>query len=262
MKETMPMTANKVKIALLERTPTLGGWIQLGHGAIAEILGRAGFDWVCADLEHGDFDSASLAAVFRALEGTGAVPFARVQQNDTLQIRRVLDMGAAGVIVPLVDDSDAARRAVAAARYPPAGRRGFAYVRANAWGVDFDTYTATANRDVVVIVMIESRSAVENIDAILEVDGVDGVLVGPYDMSGSYGVIGQTSHPLVKNACRHVASACHAHGKSAGLHIVVPDEDRVRAALDDGFTFLALGMDTVFLTAGATQALVHTGLRG
>ncbi len=258
MDTTIP---NPVKKALQERRPSFGGWIQLGHGGIAEILGRAGFDWVCADLEHGDFDPASLAAVFRALAGTGAVPLARVQQNETLHIRRALDMGAGGVIVPLVDDADAARRAVAAARYPPQGVRGFAYCRANAWGVDFDAYAAGANREIAVVVMIESRAAVENIDAILSVDGVDGVLVGPYDMSGSYGVVGQTGHPLVQDACRRVSAACRAHGKSAGMHVVLPDEARIRAALDDGFTFLALGMDTVFLTAGAAQALARTGLR-
>lgn len=248
-----------VKGALLARELSVGGWMQLGHAGIAEIFGRAGFDWVCMDMEHGDCDEAAMAAAFRALSGCGAQPFARVRRNDALDIRRALDLGAAGVIVPLVNTAGEAQAAVRAARYPPDGVRGFAFCRANAWGAEFDSYAAGANDSAALVVMIESKQAVENIDAILSVEGVDGVFVGPYDMSGSYGIVGQTGHPRIRDACRAVAEACARHMKSAGLHIVVPEGDAVARAVSDGFSFIALGMDTVFLASGARRAVVEAG---
>jgi 2-keto-3-deoxy-L-rhamnonate aldolase RhmA len=247
---------NSVKVALLTRQLTIGGWVQLGHAGIAEIFGGAGFDWVCLDLEHGDCDESMMATVFRGLSGFGAQAFARVRSNDTLAIRRAADLGAAGVIVPLVNSAEEARRAVAAIRYPPDGVRGFAFCRANDWGVQFDSYAAGANSALALVVMIESRQAVENIDEILSVEGVDGVFVGPYDMSGSYGIVGQTDHPIIREACKTVSEACSRHGKSAGMHIVQPSSEAIARAISDGFTFVALGMDTVFLVSGARKAIL------
>ena len=249
------MSANPIRRALLSRRVTLGTWIQLGHPAIAEVLANAGFDWIAADMEHTDIDNAEFAALTRAMHGRQAVPLARVRENDTLAIRQVLDLGAQGVIVPLVHTAEDAERAVRAAKYPPDGVRGFCFSRMNNWGVDFTTYAAMANDDIAVVVMIESRQGVENIDAILAVESVDGVFIGPYDLSGSYGVPGQTAHELVQVGCRRVVEACQAAGKSAGMHIVIPTEANVHQALEDGFTFLALGVDTVFLNAGARNAL-------
>ena len=175
---------NPVKRALLERKVTLGTWIQLGHPAIAEILGNAGFDWIAADCEHTDIGIQGYTDLLRGMYGRGSVPLVRVRENSTMAIRQVLDAGAKGVIVPLVNTAEEARRAVAVARFPPQGIRGFAFFRANDWGVNFDEYAQNANRETVIVVMIETKEAIENIDAILAVDGVDGVLIGPYDMSG------------------------------------------------------------------------------
>lgn len=242
---------NRVKEALRARTPCLGGWAQLGHPGVAEVFARAGYDWVCADLEHGDVQSFADFA-----RGAGNTPvFARVRENATLEIRRALDCGADGVIVPLVSTREEAERAVAAAKYPPEGVRGFAFCRANNWGADFDAYAAAHNDSVCVVVMIETKRAVESIDAILSVPGVDGVLVGPYDLSGSLGVVGQTGHPLVREALQIVSAACARHDKGAGQHLVTPSAADVRAALSEGYTFLALGMDTVFLAEGASRCL-------
>lgn len=243
-----------VKNALRLRETALGGWIQIGHPGIAEIFGRAGFDWVCVDMEHGDTEG-SLPNIMRALGGYKPVPFVRVEENNVLKIRRALDMGARGIIVPLVNTPEEAKRAVAAAKYPPAGVRGFAFCRANEWGRDFDEGVVSANSELSVVVMIESRQAVENIESILAVEGVDGVFVGPYDMSGSYGVTGETEHPFIQEACRRVSKACEKRGKSAGIHIVAPTREKIIKARQDGFTFIALGMDTVFLAEGAQKAL-------
>ena len=249
------MVRNPVRKALLERKVTLGTWIQIGHGAVAEVLANAGYDWVAADCEHTDIDVALYTDLCRGMFGRGAVPMARVRENDTLAIRQMLDAGAMGVIVPLVNSADEAARAVAAAKFPPMGIRGFSFSRMNDWGNRFDDYTAHANDDIAVVVMIESKQAVENIDSILEVEGVDGVFLGPYDLTGSYGVVGQTSHPEVLAACRKVVEACTRHGKSSGLHVVDPAPEKIKQAISDGFTFIALGVDTVFLNQAAQAAI-------
>ena len=246
---------NRVKKALVEKKLCVGTWIQIGHPAVAEILANVGFDWIAADCEHADIDVENFTNIARAMHGRGVAPMVRVRENDTLAIRQMLDAGAQGVIVPLVNSADEARKAVAAAKYPPQGIRGFAFCRANDWGKNFEDYANRANQQVAVVVMIESKQAVENIDEILAVDGVDGIFIGPYDMSGSYGVTGQTAHPLIQSACAKVVDACDRHGKSAGLHVVRLDEASIKKAKNDGFTFIALGVDTVFLDQEARMAL-------
>ncbi len=249
------MFSNTVKNALLKRELCLGSWLQSSSPAMAEVMARSGFAWLATDCEHGDVSLEGFASQARAVSAFPCAPFVRVAENSTILIRRALDLGASGVIVPLVNSPDDAAKAVAAAKYPPQGVRGFAFQRANSWGLDFDAYCAKANEAVSVVAMIESKEAVESIDAILAVEGVDGVFIGPYDLSGSYGVPGQTSHSLVSSGCSKVAKACAKAGKSAGMHIVLPDEAKVSKAISEGFTFLALGMDTVFIANGAAAAL-------
>lgn len=249
------MNPNPIRQALLNRQVTVGTWIQIGHPAVAEVLANVGFDWIAADCEHTDMGIAEFAAVARGMHGRGSVPMVRVRENDTLAIRQMLDLGAMGVIVPLVNTPEEAERAVRAAKYPPAGVRGFAFHRGNDWGVDFTDYAAKANDQIAVVVMIESKQAVENIDAILAVEGVDGVFIGPYDMSGSYGIPGQTGDPIIQNACARIVEACRNAGKAAGMHVVIPTPEAIAKAVADGFTFLAVGVDTIFLDQAARNAL-------
>jgi len=249
------MPQSPVRSALLERRITIGTWIQIPHPAIAEILANAGFDWLAADCEHTDIGVAEFANLARGMHGRGPVPLVRVRENDTLAIRQMLDLGAEGVIVPLVNTAQVAEQAVKAAKYPPRGVRGFCFSRMNNWGVDFQQYAAEANDEIAVVVMIESKQAVENIDEILAVNGVDGVFIGPYDMSGSYGVPGQTDSTPVQQACKRVVDACQKAHKSAGIHVVIPTPTAVHKAIEDGFTFIAVGVDTVFLDGAARKAL-------
>ncbi len=251
----MQSTTNPVRQALLARRLSLGSWIQIGHPAAAEVLATAGFDWIAIDCEHTDIGIESFGAVMRGMHGRNCVPFARVRENDRLAIRQVLDLGARGVIVPLVNTAEEAAAAVRSAKYPPRGERGYAFCRANDHGVHFDDYVRAANDDIAVVVMIESRAGVENIDGILGVEGVDGIFVGPYDLSGSFGVPGQLEAEVVRAACGRVLEACRKQGKAAGLHVVKPSAEAIRLAVDAGYTFLALGMDTVFLDEGARLAL-------
>ena len=247
---------NKVKDALVNRKVTIGTWLQSGpYPAIAEILSNAGYDWIGIDCEHSDIDVAGFTKLARGMHGRGTVPLARVRENDTLAIRQMLDAGAQGVIVPLVNTAAEACNAVAAAKYPPEGIRGFCFARMNNFGLNFDDYAKNANDNIAVVVMIESKTAVDNIDDILSVEGIDGVFIGPYDMSGSYGITGQISHPLMQEACRKIVQACGKRSKSAGVHLVRPTSDAIIKTIDDGFTFIALGVDTVFLNEAAAGAL-------
>ncbi len=167
----------------------------------------------------------------------------------------VISLGAQGIVVPLVNTAAEAQKAVAAAKYPPQGVRGFCFSRMNNYGLNFNGYAKNANDNIAVVIMIESREAVENIDEILEVEGVDGVFIGPYDMSGSYDLTGQIDHEVIRNACRVVVDACARHHKSAGLHLVHPTPESITQTLADGFTFIAIGVDMVFLNHASSLAL-------
>jgi 2-keto-3-deoxy-L-rhamnonate aldolase RhmA len=246
---------NKIKRQLMEGKLCLGSWIQIGHPAVAEVLASTGYDWIAADMEHTDIGIQEFTAIARGLNGSESALLARVRENDTLAIRQVLDAGAAGVIVPLVNSAAEAEKAVRAATFPPAGIRGTAFFRANDYGKRFDDYMKRANDEVVVVVMIETKEAVAAIDEILAVDGVDGVFIGPYDLSLSYGIPGKTSDPVMVDAKRKIVEACRRANKAAGQHLVRLDEASIRAAIDEGFSFMALGMDNLFIESGARTAL-------
>ena len=240
--------------ALLERQVTLGTWLQINNATAAEVLANTGYDWISIDIEHTDIDIVSLTNLLRGMYGRGVAPIARVTTNDTIEIRRVLDGGAQGVLVPFVCTAEQAQRAVSAAKYPPWGVRGYSFCRANDWGINFAGDVQTANDETAVIVMIESKEGVENIGDILAVEGVDAAFIGPYDLSGSYGIPGQIQSPVVRDACRTVIEACEAANKSVGLLLVRPTPDAIRQVIEDGFTLICMGLDTVFIDEGARAA--------
>ncbi len=250
---------NKLRRALLANELTLGAWIQIGHPACAEIFGRAGFDWVCVDLEHGAIDLETMANIFRALSAFDAVPVARLPLNDPIWIHRSLDAGARALIIPMVHTAAQAESAVREAKYPPRGVRGFGYSRANVHGMDFDAYIADANDEIAMIMQIEHADAIANLDAILAVDGVDGLLIGPLDLSGSMGITGQMDHPDMVAALRKYLDACQAHKKAAGIHIVRPNADNIRQTVEAGYTLVVLGLDNVFLDDASRASLKAAG---
>ena len=258
------MTDGWFKQALRERRILIGSWLQINHPAAAEVLASAGSDWIAVDIEHTDIDITSLTELLRGMYGRSAAPIARVASNTVMDIRRALDAGAAGVLVPFVNSAEQARQAVAAAKYPPMGVRGFSFSRANNWGADFAEDARTANDTTAVIVMIESRQGAEAIEEILAVQGVDGVFIGPYDLSGSYGIPGQTQAPVVREACQRVIEAARRAGKSVGVLHVRATPEGVQQAIQDGYTLLCLGMDTTFLYDGvrAARALAQAALEG
>lgn len=251
--------ADTLRQRILNHDILLGAWMQIGHPAIAEIFARSGFDWVCVDLEHGAIDLETMTNIFRTLEHTSCTPIARLPANDPVWIHRALDAGARGLIIPMVKTAEEAEAAVREAKYPPRGVRGFGYSRANMHGMDFDTSIARANDDIAMIMQIEHKDAISNLDAILSVPDVDGLFIGPLDLSGSMGITGQMDHPDMISALKHYREACRQHGVSVGMHIVRPDEKSIRRALEEGYTLIALGLDNVFLDMSSAACLRAAG---
>jgi 2-keto-3-deoxy-L-rhamnonate aldolase RhmA len=253
------MIRNKFRKAVLSREVTLGAWMQIGHCAVAEILARASFDWVCVDLEHGAIDLETMTNIFRTLSAFDCVPVARLPLNDPVWIHRTLDAGARGLIIPMVKTAAETEAAIREAKYPPRGVRGFGYSRANMHGMDFADYIATANDEIAMIMQIEHKDAIANLEGILDVPGVDGLFIGPLDLSGSMGITGQLDHPQMVAALDRYRAICRERKVTAGMHVVRPNPANIKAALDQGYTLLALGLDNVFLDDASRACLKAAG---
>jgi len=245
---------NLVKQKLKNGKVSLGSWLTLSHGAIAEIMAESGFDWLAIDMEHSAIGIEDVEPLIRAIEASGCVPLVRLTSNDPTLAKRVMDAGSYGVIVPMVNTPDEAAKAVRSVKYPPEGARSVGLYRAQGWGEKFDDYKDTVNKESLVIVQIEHREAVENIDGILAVPGIDGVMIGPYDISGSLGVTGELNHPLVRQARQKVLAAARAAGKAAGIHVVPPIVSDVKDRVKEGFTFIAYSTDAIMLNAKCREA--------
>jgi 2-keto-3-deoxy-L-rhamnonate aldolase RhmA len=231
-----------------------GSWAGLGSPLAAELVGRAGFDWVLIDLEHGAGTEADLLGQLTAVEGTGATALVRPQSGERLRIGRALDLGAAGVVIPRLDSTAEAREAVSFLRYPPDGVRGLALLTRGArLGAVGHAAISTLNRDIVGIVQVESPGALRDAADIAAIDGVDVLFVGPADLSHSLGVPGQFGDASYRAALRSVVAACRATGKAAG--ILLYDHASFAPHLELGFTFVGLGADASFVVEGARAAL-------
>lgn len=240
--------------ALRAGRPSLGSWIQFGDRGVAEVMAKAGFDWLAIDLEHSAIDLAAAFGLIQVIDLAGCAPLVRLSANDPVQARRVMDAGAWGVIIPAVQSGAEARQIVSAVKYAPHGTRGVGLGRAHGYGASFAEYMRDSAESSVVIPMIEHKDAVERAEEILNVEGVDAVFIGPYDLSASYGVAGQLDHPLVAAAMRRTVDAARATGKVAGVHVVHPPVTQVAGRLAEGFRLIAYGGDMLFLTPAAREA--------
>lgn len=251
----MNCMASNTKQKLRQGKPALGAWMLIGHPAVAEVLAGEGFDWIGVDLEHTATDLAAVENILRAAAPTGKDVLVRLSACDAVQAKRVLDLGANGIIVPNVNSRELARQAAAVARYPRAGVRGASLCRATDYGRKFDRYVRAHNREVLVVVMLEDWRAAECADEILSVPGIDAALIGPYDLSLSLGRPGQLDHPEVKAACRRFLAACRRQGVPPGIHVVAVDAKQIRQRIAQGYRFIACGLDTLFLMHGSRAML-------
>ena len=226
---------------------TIGSWVTIGHTSVAEIMASAGFDWLVIDAEHSVIELHEIQALIQSMDLHGCPAIVRVTSNDGDLIKRVMDAGATGVMVPFVNCAADAEQAVRHTYYPPTGTRGVGLARAQGYGAAFKPYLEWLPKNAVVVVMIEHKDAVKNIDEILSVPGVDAFIIGPYDLSSSMGLPGEISHPKVQEAIALVREAGARHGKTGGIHVVEPDRDELYRQIDSGYRFLGYGLDTRML---------------
>lgn len=230
--------------------PTVGSWMQLPNASAAEIMGDAGYDWVAIDLEHGAFSLHQLPDMFRALELGGTLPLVRLAQGHVKDCKQALDAGAGGVIVPMVESAEELQMIKDACCWPPAGTRGVGFSRANLFGKYFKAYTKEAQAPLLVA-MIENIKAVDQLDKILQVEGLDAILVGPYDLSASMGITAQFDSPTFISAMERILTLCRKFGIPCGVHVVSPDPVLLKSRIYEGYRFLAYSIDSVFLSNAA-----------
>lgn len=227
-----------------------GTLLNLPSAAVAEVLARAGFDWLFIDTEHGAIGVSALVSILQAVDRDLAC-IVRVPALDVGPIKRALDLGAAGIIVPQVETAAEAAEAVRLARYSPDGERGMGLARAHGYGFTFREYVARANDEIAVVVQVEHARAVENIESIAAVEGLDAVFIGPYDLSASLGHPGDIGHPAVVAAIDRVTQSCRTAGMALG--IFGTDAGAVAAYVKRGFTLICAGVDCLLLGHGARQ---------
>ena len=244
-----------IKEKLLSEKVTIGSWITLSHPAIAEIFARAGFDWLVVDLEHSTISIEQAGELIRVIDLCGVTPLVRLTSNHPDQIKRVMDAGAHGIVVPMVNSADDAARAVAATRYAPQGNRGVGLARAQGYGAEFHDYLRWQEDGPVVIVQIEHRDALDHLETILTVTGVDGFIIGPYDLSCSMGIPGEFERPEFAEAMQRILSTGLRLGCPAGLHIVEPDVPRLRQTIAEGYRFIAYSVDIRMLDSTARAGM-------
>ncbi|MPW20533.1 4-hydroxy-2-oxoheptanedioate aldolase [Paraburkholderia sp. CNPSo 3157] len=248
----MERVQNRFKRALAQGKPQFGLWAALADAYVVELLATAGFDWLLIDNEHAPNNVRSTLAQLQAVSAYRSHPVVRPVKSDAAMIKQLLDIGAQTLLLPMIDTEEQAKAAVAATRYPPQGVRGVgsALARASRWNRVPD-YLATASDELCVLVQVETLQGLSNLDAIANVDGVDGVFFGPADLSASMGFLGKPGEPVVREAIREGIRTVHAAGKAAG--VLAPDRAFAAEYLEAGATFVAVGTDTGLLSRAAAD---------
>ena len=244
-----------LKEKLRNNKPTFGSWLTIGHPAIVEILASAGFEWLTIDMEHTTIDLAKAQELITVIQANGMEALVRVSKNEEVIIKRVLDAGANGVIVPMVKSREDAQQAVDYVKYPPVGKRGVGLARAQKYGIGFEQYKKWQEEGTVIIAQIEHIDSVRNIDDIILTPHIDGTIVGPFDLSASMGMPGEYHKQEVIDALKYVEDRCMALNKPLGFHVINPDYRDIQETLHKGYTFLAFSLDFFFLGDKAREQM-------
>jgi 2-keto-3-deoxy-L-rhamnonate aldolase RhmA len=243
---------NFVKEKLRSGDPSVGTWVQLNNPDVSEELSLLGFDWLVFDVEHGVFTLPEVQRMMQSMNDRSCVPLVRVPINEPVYFKWALDVGGYGVVVPWVNSKEDAIEAVRASKYPPEGIRGCGPRRASRYYSELSDYVKNINEEILVVMMIESQQALDNLDEILSVKGVDVAYIGPDDLSLNLGIFQQKEHPKFRAALAKVIDACDKHGVIPGMHC---NEKNINDAIAQGFHFCALNDDDTFLTMGANACL-------
>ena len=235
------------QIDMKKSIKTIGSWITLGNEGIVEIMSCVGFDWLCIDLEHSVIDYQLAQNLIITIQSKGLKAYVRIGENSSLIIKRVLDAGADGIIIPSINSAEEARKAVNSVKYPPTGMRGVGLARAQGYGFDFDEYRDKKSKEIIVIAQIEHFEAVNEIDKILEVEGLDGTFIGPYDLSGSLGKPGKFEDKEFISLLQRYEEATRKYDKINGYHVVPIDHILIQEKFNLGYNFIAYSFDGYFL---------------
>ena len=231
----------------MKNNTSIGSWITIGHSSIVEVMADAGLDWLCIDMEHTVIDFAKMQELIIAIQSKGLKAFVRIGENNSRIIKRVLDAGPDGIIVPNVKSVKEAQMAVDSFKYPPLGKRGVGLARAQGYGFDFENYRDSKTKELKLIVQIEHINAIIELDQIINTEGIDGTFIGPYDLSGSLGKTGKLDDPKVLNAINSYLSTAKKYNKLIGFHVVPIDHNLVVDKIKEGYNFIAFGFDAYFL---------------
>ena len=244
---------NILKEKLKAGKTVIGTFVQIGHPDITEMLSHAGFDWLLLDGEHGPFGIETMLTMLQAMSGTQTVPIIRVPWNDPVYIKRTLDIGAYGLLIPLVSSKEEAEDAVRSVRYPPRGIRGVGPIRASRYYLDFKEYIATVDKELLVMVQIETKEAVENAEAIISVEGIDAYFIGPMDLSAALGHMGDANHPEVTDAISHVLAVGKKAQKVAATYAFSVED--LQKKVEQGFQLISFGSASRLLMGSAQESL-------
>jgi 2-keto-3-deoxy-L-rhamnonate aldolase RhmA len=239
------------------KSPLIGSWITLAHPAIAEIMAKSGFDWLAVDMEHSVITIREAEELIRVIDLAGVVPLVRLTSNNPDQIKRVMDAGAHGIIVPMVNSARDAKNAVEAVKYPSMGKRGIGLARAQGYGTQFQEYLDWEKTGSIVIVQVEHIDAVNSLEEIFSIDGVDGYIIGPYDLTSSIGIPGQFEHPDFLSAMEKIHLVASKLNMTGGIHVIEPEPDQLIQRIEEGFRFIAYSLDIRMLDAACRKGLEH-----
>lgn len=242
------LRSNYLKKSLKNNKTTVGSWMTLNHLSIPEIFAlSAKLDFLTVDMEHSSITLESAQLLLQVINNTGVCPLVRVGENNPNLIKRVMDAGAYGVIVPMINCAEDAQSAVNAVYYPPEGKRGVGLARAQGYGLDFAGYKKWLKSNAIVVAQIEHIQAIDNLKEIINTDGIDATIIGPYDLSASMGFPGEFKRKEIKEAINNYKKICKKYNKPMGIHVIPPDAQEVRQRKKEGFTFIAFSLDTLFL---------------
>lgn len=246
-----------LKQKLKENKKSIGSWLTIANPIVAEIMSKH-FDWLVIDAEHSAIGLSQIQDLVRIIELNDCFPLVRVSENNPTLIKRVMDTGAKGIIIPMVNSKEDAQRALNAVRYPPEGIRGVGLARAQNYGFSFKEYQKTLKNDVVVIAQIEHVDAVNNLESILKTD-IDGIIIGPYDISASLGKPGKFDTTKYKNCLNTILIGAEMYKKSLGIHVIPPYGKHIKN-LDNRYTFIAFSLDTLFFGTKIKDELLEIGV--
>jgi 2-dehydro-3-deoxyglucarate aldolase len=237
----------EIRKKISNNIPSIGSWMQIPSTSLAEIFGDAGYDWIAVDLEHGSISVSQLPDIFRALEINNTLPLVRIAQGKLKDAKSALDAGAGGIIVPMIKSATELKEIIDYSCWPPVGKRGVGFSRANMFGKYFDPNDEVSLKPLI-IAQIENIEAVDQIDEILQTEGLDSIIIGPYDLSASMGITGEFSNSEFVDTTKKILNSCSVNNIPCGFHIINPNKEELSMRIKDGYLFIAYSIDGIMFS--------------